>query len=98
MFGFIVELLEGILSFLADVFLLRKHRDINGRPRNRWKKDATDVAHLEWWIAPVLTALGVAAFFFMFSFLGLSFTLSFFIAVVPVALYGAYRLLCLMNA
>jgi hypothetical protein len=98
MFVFLGGLLEGILSFLTDVWLLRKHRSINERPANSWKKDAADVAYLEWWLTLVVSGLAVLGFVFLFYFIGLPFGISFFIAVVPAALYGAYRWIKLLRA
>ncbi|MGY4533313.1 hypothetical protein ACVW0Y_002443 [Pseudomonas sp. TE3786] len=95
---FIGELLEGILSFLADVFLLRRWRANKGRPENAWSKDAADVAYLDWWLSAKLFVLALAGFVLLFYLFGFSFAVSFFVPLVAVSLYGVYRWIALIKA
>ncbi|MGE8359216.1 hypothetical protein [Pseudomonas sp.] len=91
MLVFLGGLIEGILDFLTDVWLLRKQRSRNGRPENSWQKDATDVAILDWWLALIATGAALLGVVVLFYIVGFSFGISFFIPVTLAALYLAYR-------
>jgi len=95
---FIGGLIEGILDFLTDVWLLRKKRSLDGRPENTWKKDAADVAYLEWWLTAVACGAALLGFVVLFYVFGLSFGVSFFVPVVPATLYCVYRWITLTKA
>ncbi len=91
MFIFIGEVLEGILSFFADLWLVRKVRAQNQRPENSWQKDAADLAYVEWWLTAVATGVAVLGFVLLFYVFGLSFGVSFFFTAAPAGLYCGYR-------
>lgn len=91
MFIVLGDLLEGILSFFADLWLVRNRRSRNGRPENSWKKDAADLAYVEWWLSAKVFAVAVVVFAVLFYGLGLPFGWSFWLPVAPAAVYCAYR-------
>ncbi|MDH1261340.1 hypothetical protein [Pseudomonas sp. GD03944] len=88
---FIGGLIEGILDFLTDLWLLRKQRNRNDRPENSWQKDATDVVILDWWLVLIATGAALLGFVVLFYIVGFSFGISFFIPTTLAALYLAYR-------
>lgn len=85
MSGFIGDLLEGIASFVTDVWVLRRQRAASNRGDNAWSKDAADVVLFNAW-AIGLSVLAFAAAAVMFLALGVPFWLS----LVPIAGAGAY--------
>lgn len=96
MSGFIVGLLEEIVSYVTDVWMLRRHRAVKGRRQNTLEKDATDVAVFDMWafgVGFVAVACGSAMFFLL--------KLPLWISVVPVVagmVYVGYRWLALLRA
>lgn len=96
MSGFIGELLEGIASFVSDVWLLRRQRAGRGRAQNTWKEDAADIALFDvrviW-----LSILALVAAALMFFVLGLPL----WISLAPVAagaIYFGCRWIALVRA
>ena len=96
MSGFIGGLLEEIVSYVTDVWMLRRQRAVRGRPQNALEKDATDVAVFDIWafgIGAVAVGCGIVMFFL--------FKLPFWICVVPAAagmVYVGYRWFALVRA
>ena len=70
MSGFIGDLLEGIVDFVTDIWVLRRQRAANGRPANSWGEDAADTAVFNAWVIG-LSILALAAgsiLFFVLAF------------------------------
>lgn len=96
MSGFIGDLLEGIASFVSDVWLLRRQRASRGRAQNTWKEDAADIALIDIRVIG-LSILALAAATLMFFVLGLPL----WISLAPVAagaVYCGYRWIALARA
>lgn len=93
---FIGGLIEWIVDFVTDTWLVRKKRSLNKRVDHTWSGAAKDVAYLDGLIV-VLSALAVVSFVVLFFSLELSFGLSFIVSVMPVALYSGYKWFKLLN-
>jgi hypothetical protein len=96
MSGFIGDLLEGIVDFVTDIWVVRRKRAANGRPANSWGRDAVDTAVFDAWvIALSMLALAVgAAMMFMFK-------LPLWLSLAPLAaviVYIGYRWVALTRA
>jgi len=96
MSGFIGDLLEGIADFFIDVWMLRRHRAVKGRPSNRWDEDAADVVVFNGWVIAVSVMVLVASVVMFFVM-----KLSGWISVLPIAagaVYVGYRWMALVRA
>lgn len=96
MSGFIGDLLEGMVSFVSDSWLLRRQRAGRNRPRNSVGKDAADIALFDIRVIglSILTLTVTALMFFV---LGLPVWTS----LLPVAagsIYVGYRWTALARA
>ena len=96
MSGLIGDLLEGIATFVADVWVLRRQRGARGRAQNGWVKDAADVAVFDAWVVGLsilaLTASAVMLF---------ALKLPLLISLAPLAagaVYVGYRWMALARA
>lgn len=85
MSGFIGELLEGIVSYVTDVWMLRRHRAVRGRPENALSKDATDVVLFDAWVlwVSILAMAGTLVMLFLLK-------LPFWICMAPLVAGGVY--------
>ncbi|HDS1037137.1 TPA: hypothetical protein QDZ42_000081 [Stenotrophomonas maltophilia] len=96
MSGFIGDLVEGIVDFVTGVWLLRRRREAKGRPRNRWSKDATDVALLDAWLLGLGALAMVASAIMLFAL-----KLPVWVSLLPMAaclVYAVHRWLALSRA
>lgn len=96
MSGFIGDLLEGIATFVTDVWVLRRQRAARARTRNSWGSDAADVAVFDAWVIglSILTVAATAVLFLVLK-------LPLWISLAPVAagvVYMVYRWLALARA
>jgi hypothetical protein len=96
MSGFIGDLLEGIATFVTDVWVLRRQRAARERTRHFWRRDAADVAVFDAWVIglSILTLAATAVLFLVLK-------LPLWIALTPVAagaVYVVYRWLALGHA
>lgn len=96
MSGFIGDLLEGIVDFVTDIWVLRRQRAANGRPANSWGEDAADTAVFNAWVIG-LSILALAAGSILFFVLKLPLWLS-LAPVVAGAVYVGYRWIALTRA
>lgn len=96
MSGFIGDLLEGIASFVSDIWLLRRRRAGRSRPKNAVGKDAADVALFDIRVIG-LSILTLAVTALMFFVLGLPLWTS-LLPVAAGALYVGYRWIALARA
>lgn len=85
MSGFIGDLLEGIVDFVTDIWVLRRQRAANGRPANSWGEDAADTAVFNAWVIG-LSILALAAGMIMLFVLKLPLWMS----LAPVFAGGVY--------
>lgn len=96
MSGLIGDLLEGIATFVTDVWVLRRQRAARNRTENGWGRDAADVAVFDAWVIglSVLTLTAAAIMFF-----GLKLPLWISLAPAAVgAVYVGYRWMTLARA
>jgi len=96
MSGFIGDLLEGIADFFIDVWMLRRHRAVKGRPSNRWDEDAADIGVFNGWVIAVSVVVLVASVVLFFVL-----KLPAWISLLPIAagaLYVGYRWMALVRA
>jgi hypothetical protein len=93
---FIGGLIEWIVDFVTDAWLVRKRRSLNKRADDSWQGAATDVAYLNG-LMVVVSAFAVVSFFVLYFSLDLSFGLSMVVSVAPVALYSGYKWFKLLN-
>jgi hypothetical protein len=96
MSGIIGDLLEGIAGFIADVWVLRRHRAAKGRAENSWGRDATDIVVFDAWVIglSILTLAATVVMLFVFK-------LPLWISLAPVvvgAVYVGYRWIALARA
>ncbi len=96
MSGLIGDLLEGIATFVTDVWVLRRQRAARNRAKNDWGRDAAEVAFFDAWVVglSILTLTASAIMLF-----GLKLPL--WISLAPVAagaVYVGYRWLALARA
>ena len=96
MSGFIGALLEGIVDFVTDIWVLRRQRSANGRAANSWREDAADTAVFNAWVIG-LSILALAAGSIMVFVLKLPLWMSFG-PVVAVGIYVGYRWIALTRA
>lgn len=96
MSGLIGDLLEGIASFVTDLWVLRRQRAANGRAENSWGRDAADTAVFDAWVIG-LSVLALAAGAVMFFMLKLPLWLSLAPVVAGIA-YVSYRWIALTRA
>lgn len=96
MSGFIGDLLEGIVDFVTDIWLLRRQRAANGRPANSWGEDAADTAVFNAWVIG-LSILVLAACVIMLFVLKLPLWMS-LAPVVAGGVYVGYRWIALTRA
>ncbi|MFL9585242.1 hypothetical protein [Stenotrophomonas sp. AB1(2024)] len=96
MSGFIGELLEGIVDFVTDIWVLRRQRAANNRAQNAWGQDAADTAVFNAWVIS-LSVLALAAGSVMFFMLKLPPWLS-LVPVVAGGVYVGYRWIALTRA
>lgn len=96
MSGFIGDLLEGIVDFVTDIWVLRRKRAANGRAANSWSEDAADTAVFNAWVIG-LSILALAAGSIMVFVLKLPLWMSFG-PVVAVGVYVGYRWIALTRA
>lgn len=93
---FIGGLIEWIVDFVTDAWLVRKRRSLNKRTDTSWRGAGADVAFLDG-LTVMLSAFAVVSFVVLNFSLELSFGFAFFVSAVPVGLYIAYRWIRLMN-
>lgn len=96
MSGFIGDLLEGIVDFVTDIWVLRRQRAANGRATNSWGEDAADTAVFNAWVIG-LSILALAAGMIML----FVFKLPLWMSLAPVvagAAYVGYRWIALTRA
>lgn len=96
MSGFIGDLLEGIVDFVTDIWVLRRQRAANGRSANSWGEDAADTAVFNAWVIG-LSILALAAGIIML----FVFKLPLWMCLAPVvagAVYVGYRWVALTRA
>lgn len=96
MSGLIGDLLEGIATFITDVWVLRRQRSARNRAENGWQQDAADVAFFDAWLIglSILTLTATAIMFFVLK-------LPLWISLAPVAavaVYAGYRWMALARA
>lgn len=96
MSGFIGDLLEGIVDFVTDIWVLRRQRAASGRPANSWGEDAADTAVFNAWVIG-LSILALAAGSILFFVLKLPLWLS-LAPVVAGGVYVGYRWIALTRA
>jgi hypothetical protein len=96
MSGFIGALLEGVVDFVTDIWVLRRQRAANGRAANSWSEDAADTAVFNAWVIG-LSILALAAGSIMVFVLKLPLWMSFG-PVVAVGVYVGYRWIALTRA
>ena len=96
MSGFIGAVLEGLVDFVSDIWLLRRHRAANGRAANSWGEDAANTAVFNAWVIG-LSILSFAATSVMFFVLKLPLWLS-LAPVVAGGVYVGYRWIALARA
>lgn len=96
MSGFIGDLLEGIVDFVTDIWVLRRQRAANGRATNSWGEDAADTAVFNAWVIG-LSILALAAGMAMLFVLKLPLWVS-LAPVVAGAVYVGYRWIALTRA
>jgi len=92
----IADLLEGIASFVTDVWVLRRQRASRNRTQNPWRKDTADVALFDLRVIGVsMLALAAAALMVYL------FALPLWVGLLPVAagaVYVGYRWFALARA
>jgi hypothetical protein len=96
MSGLIGDLLEGIATFITDVWLLRRQRAARNRAQNGWGRDAADVAFFDAWVIGLSILALTASAIMLF---GLKLPL--WISLAPVAscvVYIGYRWMALARA
>lgn len=96
MSGFIGTVLEAIVDFVTDVWLLRRHRAARKRPENAWEKDAADVAVLNIWMMVAGLVLMVITCIMLFVL-----KLPVWLSLVPLIagiVYFVYRWFALVRA
>ena len=96
MSGLLGGLIEGVVDFVTDIWVLRRQRSGRNRPANSLGRDATDIALFDvWaWLLSILAFSSFAAMFFAFE-------LPLWISLAPVAavvVYLAYRWFALVRA
>lgn len=96
MSGFIGDLLEGIATFVTDVWVLRRQRAAKDRAQNGWARDATDVALFDAWVIG-LSILMLAATAILLFVLKLPLLIS-LLPVAAGAVYIGYRWMTLVRA
>lgn len=96
MSGFIGALLEGLVDFVTDIWVLRRQRAANGRAVNSWGEDAADAAVFNAWVIG-LSVLALAAGSVMSFMLKLPLWLS-LAPVVAGGVYVGYRWVALTRA
>ena len=96
MSGFIGALLEGIVDFVTDIWVLRRQRAANGRVANSWSEDAADTAVFNAWVIG-LSILALAAGSIMVFVFKLPLWMSFG-PVIAVGVYVGYRWIALTRA
>lgn len=96
MSGFIGDLLEGIVDFVTDIWVLRRQRAANDRAANSWREDAADTAVFNAWVIG-LSILALAVGSIMVFVLKLPLWMSFG-PVVAVGVYVGYRWIALTRA
>lgn len=96
MSGFIGDLLEGIVDFVTDIWVLRRQRAANGRAANSWGEDAADTAVFNAWVIG-LSILALAAGMIMLFVLKLALWVS-LAPVVAGGVYVGYRWIALTRA
>ncbi|WP_315386045.1 hypothetical protein [uncultured Stenotrophomonas sp.] len=93
MTGIIGDVIEGIVDFVTDVWLLRRQRKVRGRKENAWKDDAADmVVWNAWALGMGIAAVAVAALMFFVLKLPLWLCLAPVIASIAYAVYRWYSL------
>ncbi len=96
MAGIIGDLIEGIVDFVTDVWLLRRQRSVRGRQKNAWQDDAADMVVLDAWATGLgLAAFAVAALMFFLLKLPLWLCMA---PIVAVGIYVGYRWIALARA
>lgn len=96
MSGLLGGLIEGIVDFVTDIWLLRRQRSGRNRPANSLGRDATDAALFDVW-ALLLSMLAFVCFAVMFFVV----KLPLWISLLPVAaavVYLVYRWFALVRA
>ncbi len=96
MSGLIGDLVEGMVGFVTDIWVLRRQRAARERTQNAWRKDAADVAVFDVWVIG-LSIVTLAATALMV----VVFKLPLWISLAPVvvgAVYVVYRWLALARA
>jgi len=96
MSGLIGDLVEGMVGFVTDIWVLRRQRAARERTQNAWGKDAADVAVFDVWVIG-LSIVTLAATALMV----VVFKLPLWISLAPVvvgAVYVVYRWLALARA
>ena len=96
MSGLLGGLIEGVVDFVTDIWVLRRHRSGRDRPANSLERDVTDIALFDVW-AWLLSILAFSCFAVMF----IAFELPLWISLAPVAavvVYLAYRWFALVRA
>ncbi|UCJ15531.1 hypothetical protein K5Q02_16955 [Pseudomonas sp. MM211] len=96
MLVFIGGLIEWVVDFVTDVWLVRKKRSLKNRPENTWNKAAEDVALVDG-LTTALLAFAVVVFVVIHFVVGLSLGVSLSLSIAPALLYCCYRWIKLMN-
>ena len=96
MSGLLGGLIEGIVDFVTDIWVLRRQRSGRNRRENSLGKDAADIALFNVW-AMVLSFLAFTCFAVMFFAANLPLWIS-LLPVVAVIAYLVYRWLALVRA
>lgn len=97
MSGVIGDLIDGVVGYFTDLWVLRRQRAHRGRPANAWRTDAGDVAVLDGWTL-VVSLLAVIACVVLYAVFALPVWLSVLLPVAPTVLYFVYRWRKLLRA
>ena len=96
MSGLLGGLIEGIVDFVTDIWVLRRQRSGRNRPANSLGKDAADTALFDVW-ALLLSMLAFVCFSVLFFVLKLPLWIS-LVPVLGAVVYLVYRWFALVRA
>ena len=96
MSGLLGGLIEGIVDFVTDIWVLRRQRSGRSRPANSLGKDAADTALFDVW-ALLLSMLAFVCFAVLLFVLKLPLWIS-LLPVVGAVVYLVYRWFALVRA
>ncbi|MGH8036907.1 MAG: hypothetical protein ACREPD_04115 [Stenotrophomonas sp.] len=96
MSGLIGDLLEGVVDFVTDIWVVRRKRAANGRPANSWGRDAADTVVFDAWVIGLsMLALTIGALMMFMLKLPLWLSLA---PLAAVIVYTCYRWIALTRA